>query len=263
MAETVNSLVKGVALFDAILVIPQVDRGIRAQNDDGQTFQDALLFHYKSEETLELRSDITDHYVEDNSTVQDHIALSPERIRVSGFIGELNSVIPTALANLEAVPQRLLAIPGADPELTIAAQMEYLKSFQAYQVAASAKKNADRAWESLGGGVEGQSVENKQQRYYRRMYQFWKQRRLFTVQTPWVLMDNMAIENVRALQDESTNQISNFVISFKRFNIATTETRQLSVLEKTTKNGRLEQQVSPSVNGGVYQPRVNVANRFA
>lgn len=43
---------------------------------------------FVSSDKLELESDITDHYVEDNSTVQDHMALKPMRYTVRGIIGE-------------------------------------------------------------------------------------------------------------------------------------------------------------------------------
>lgn len=43
---------------------------------------------FMNSEKLELESDITDHYVEDNSTVQDHMAIKPMRYTVRGFIAE-------------------------------------------------------------------------------------------------------------------------------------------------------------------------------
>ncbi len=39
----------------------------------------AFVFDYAGEVSSELHADITDHYTEDNTVVQDHIALNPIR----------------------------------------------------------------------------------------------------------------------------------------------------------------------------------------
>src|SRR6266576_7254366 len=91
------------ALSNLILVSPQTTIGYQPQNtptQNGQTNQPppALLFHYEGEQTASLQSDITDHYIEDNTALQDQIALKPEETTTHGFIGELNDVAPPALA---------------------------------------------------------------------------------------------------------------------------------------------------------------------
>lgn len=47
-------------------------------------------------------------------------------------------------------------------------------------------------------------------------------RTLFTIQTPWAIFEDMAILNLRAIQDESTRMITDFEVSFKQINIAST-----------------------------------------
>src|SRR5260221_4663943 len=49
---------------------------------------DAFIFDYEGEQSLSLEADITDHFIEDNTSIQDHIALKPVRITTHGFIGE-------------------------------------------------------------------------------------------------------------------------------------------------------------------------------
>ena len=48
-----------------------------------------FLFDIEGEDVFELRSDITDHYIEDNTTVQDQWGRLPERITLNGYVGEL------------------------------------------------------------------------------------------------------------------------------------------------------------------------------
>lgn len=47
------------------------------------------VFDIAKDWTVELSSNITDYYVENNTPVQDHIALAPKRITISGYQGEL------------------------------------------------------------------------------------------------------------------------------------------------------------------------------
>lgn len=64
-----------------------------------------FLFDIRGEEVAELISEITDHYVEDNTAIQDQVALKPEMITVRGLVAELTN------ANYAYQPQN----PPADP----------------------------------------------------------------------------------------------------------------------------------------------------
>ena len=47
-----------------------------------------FAFDLYGEDELELDIDATDHWAEDNSSIQDHAAISPVRGTLSGFVGE-------------------------------------------------------------------------------------------------------------------------------------------------------------------------------
>lgn len=53
-----------------------------------------FLFDITGDEWVELASQITDHYTEANSAIQDNIALEPEKITVRGMVAELRNVAP-------------------------------------------------------------------------------------------------------------------------------------------------------------------------
>ena len=55
----------------------------------GESTFDGLAFDYTGEVKIESTSDITDHYMEDNTPTQDHIALAPRRVTLKGIVGEL------------------------------------------------------------------------------------------------------------------------------------------------------------------------------
>lgn len=197
----------------------------------------ALLFHYEGEQTALIESDITDHYVENNTAIQDQIALKPETITTRGFIGELNNVLPSALQPLQKVANTLVTISGYTPQLSATALIAYNQAFFLYQSAASIAQSAVSAWSSLlsnegaelapGSGVftAGASlVQNKQQVMFQQFYGYWSQRTLFNVQTPWAVFTNMAIKSLRAIQDAETRMITDFEVTFKKIRTASTKT---------------------------------------
>lgn len=55
-----------------------------------------FLFDIPGDEWIELESQITDHYTEANTAIQDNIALSPEKVTVKGIIAELVATTPAA-----------------------------------------------------------------------------------------------------------------------------------------------------------------------
>lgn len=230
------------SLSNLILVSPSATNGYQPQNPPDASGNvstanqpPSLLFHYEGEQTVTLQSDITDHYIEDNTAVQDQIAIKPVKITTHGFIGELNNIPPAALALLQTAALKLTAVQAYTPALTIAAQQAYAQSFLLYQTASNAQNAAVSAWSSLSGGESGgtsvisgstftHSVgnQNKQQVAFQQFFGYMNRRTLFTVQTPWAIFQNMAIESLRAIQDAETRVITDFELTFKGLRFAST-----------------------------------------
>lgn len=55
-----------------------------------------FLFSIPEEEEINLKCDITDHFLEDNTSVVDQIALKPEEVTVRGLVAELTAIQPNA-----------------------------------------------------------------------------------------------------------------------------------------------------------------------
>lgn len=261
------------ALSGLVLVSPQATIGYQPQLAPsvlqntfpyaGQSQPNALLFHYEGENSALLRSDITDEFVETNSAIQDNIALPPEEVTVRGYIGELNDVPPIGNAVITQLKNSLTAISGYEPQLTQQALNAYNTAFFAYQVAAAAVSSGVQTWSSLSGsggesvingnGINSQKNQNKQQTMFQQFYGYWRNKQLFTVQTPWAVFQDMAIKTLRAIQDEETNQISSFEVTFKLMRFAQAVTTQNATVITTDYNdvsGRLQNQAQPPVDLG-------------
>lgn len=235
------------SLSNLIVATPNTVQGYQPQNQIGSTSAIAsslglnnilnlapksLLFHYEGEQTASLESDITDHFIEDNTAIQDQIALRPVIVTTHGFIGELNNVPPAALVAVQKAAQALTSLTPYTPGLSASAIQAYNSAFQAYQAAQSLSNAASSAWSSLtntgtsvigaGGALSTQRGQNQQQVLFQQFYGYWFNRILFTVQTPWTIIQNMAIYKFRAIQSEETNVISDFEVTFKQIRTSMT-----------------------------------------
>lgn len=238
--------------------------------------QPSLVFHYEGEQSVTIESDITDHFVENNTFVQDQIALKPEIIMTHGFIGELNDIAPVFLQPLKAVADKLTTISAYTPVISQTAIIAYNEAFFAYQVlinAANSVVNTASVLSNLGDGDSAETVignsgityaknQTKQQVAFQQFYAYWANRILFTVQTPWAVFQNMAIKSLRAIQDAETAVITDFEVTFKRIRtISSTAENSKAVQNRanaqqaqnvTTGNGQLGPTVSlPSIVIGV------------
>ena len=243
-------------IANVILVTPLVDQGIQplaitASPDSPAGSQDLtpILFDFQGEQSVDLTSDITDHYTEDNTALQDQIALRPEVIRTLGYISELNDLTPPSLRALETAALKLTVLTAYTPELTLAAIRAYNASVTAYAVAKLGVTAAVSKW----GGSSTQ--QNKQQAAYLRFMGYWRERRLFKVQTPWCIFPFCAIQSVRAVQSEETRMISTFEVTFKVIRFA--KTVQSGFIDFG--QGRFNNQAAPLLNNGNSTPAESIA----
>lgn len=270
-----NFTTSATALSNLVLVSPQKTVGYQPQNPanaDGSPSTagapPALLFHYEGEQSVTIESEITDHYVEDNSAIADQIALKPEMVAVHGFIGELNNVAPYGLQTLKVAADKLTAISAYTPAISATALIAYNTAFQLYQVGANALNAAVSSWNTLSGqggenvigssGLGGafdassgkvSNNQTKQQVAFQQFYGYWRARTLFTVQTPWAVFQNMAIKSLRAIQDAETNAITDFEVSFKMVRTAASAFTVVPGLQ-----GRAADQAADTQNLGTTTP---------
>ncbi len=258
-----NAQTAAAALSNLILVNPQKTVGYQPQpsvaSDSSSVPDPAFIFHYEGENTVSLESDITDHFVEDNTAIQDQIALRPELVSVHGFIGELSDVAPPLLQPLLTAANKLTIISAYTPALSATAIIAYNVAFQAYQTASLAISSSVAAWASItntggesvvsSGGIQLFPYQTKQQVAFQKFYGYWRNRTLFTIQTPWAIFENMAIKSVRAIQNEDNDDITDFELTFKMIRFASS---QVTVL---TGDGRFNNQGASTTNIGSQTPQ--------
>lgn len=246
------------ALSNLVLVTPENKGGYRPQNKPNKDGTESkaqppptLLFNYEGEQTVTLESDITDHYVEDNTAVQDQISLKPELITAQGYIGELNDVAAPGIDFIKSAADRLTAITAYAPNISRSASVVYAQADLIYRTATKVADTAVAAWSSLTGS--GSSVQNKQQIMFSQFYGYWRSRTLFTVQTPWAIFKNCAIMKIRAVQSADSNLVSEFEVVFKPIRVAKTIASNLTT-GLSFLDGRAGAQMSPLTDLGSSAP---------
>jgi len=237
-----NASLTATTLSNLVLVSPQKNIGIKPtqQGNAAQSLNvPSLLFHIEAENSANLRSGITDHYVEDNTAINDHISLMPETVSVNGFIGELNNVVPEILQALKIAADKLTIISAYTPSLSASAIVAYNNAEQLYRATMNTLEAGVASWNTINNSKLGTTTgqlnqigstglvtdngnQTKQQKAFQQFYGYWRNKALFTVQTPWAIFQDMAIEDMKAVQDPDTNMVTDFTIKFKIFRFAKT-----------------------------------------
>lgn len=178
-----------------------------------------LILDLVGDESVELDSDIPDHYIEDLTAVNDSIGLRPEIVNTSGEIAELVKTI-TSSQPVTVVGNPLPIIDGLKPELPPGATA-------AQETLTEAVANDDAAVEntqSLYGYYQSRSPQQpdqtRQSQIFGYLYQLWRGRQLCSVETPWGFFENMAILYTRVRQSADTKYLSGFEITFKKIRTA-------------------------------------------
>lgn len=230
LAQLTSATITARELSNLILVIPNKPIGIQAQVRDNTKPTDsesslflppdeAFFFDVEGDQSYMMNSDITDHYVEDNTAIQDQISLKPEEYTVNGYVAEMNDIVPKALAPLQIAADKLILVSAYVPELSITAIVLYNEAKFAYDTASALVNNAVQAWQSFSGTAINQT---RQQLAFIKFYGYWRERRLFTIQTPWASFRDMVIKTIKATQNADDRTITDFEITFKQMRFSST-----------------------------------------
>lgn len=200
-----------------------------------------LIFDLPETESLQLKAQITEHFVEDNSAMQDHIAISPRSITLTGKVAELIMTKDELQKYAEQLITKLSALGILKPGISSSA----LKLLSQYQRTTQAIQQTLNQLKDAASIFSDTPALNKQQKYYNQISGMFYSRGLFTVQTPWCTLKNMAIENVSFEQEESTKDWSTVTVTLKEIQLAKTKT-----ITGKIQQGRLSAQAAPMSEKG-------------
>lgn len=182
-----------------------------------------FVFDYEGDDELAMESDITDHFAEDNSSTQDHIALKPYKITLRGFVSEL--VLPGTgqglFGALTTLQQRIGTVPAYLGKYTPQALQKLqgsaskvVSQAQNYANTAAQYLNQAKNIAALFGGNSGATT--KQQQTFATLVNLRDQRQIFSVVTPWAFFGGMAVESLVFIQPRESRSRSDISVTMKQ-----------------------------------------------
>lgn len=216
-------------------------------------------FHVPQTEQVRLENEITDHYVESNYAIQDHIARKPVTITLTGLVGDYFYSIHEIENKLALITPTLTLVKTFLPEITSVVQRKKI----------AFNKERQQHIEKQNDGSYKVSVNGKQYEYefnamdlftlFQNLYKLksaqarafiffeamWKSGARFSVETTWKKYNNMVVQSVTPKRDNNAD-ITEFTVVCKQIDFAQT---QVETIEEY--KNRMQQQKSEIVNKGV------------
>ena len=182
---------------------------------------DGFLFDILEDEEIRLEAEVTDHFIEDNTAIQDHVALRPLHFTLKGFVCELNNVAERNLGALFSKAESLGDIGGLAPEFSDQCAQIYSKINNVASKIDNYVNQANNIFDLFN--ARG-TTANNQQKAFDYFYKLWESRQPCTVETPYKIYTNMIITMVSAIQRGESNMQSMFSVSFKQIRVVDTLT---------------------------------------
>ena len=246
-----------------------------------------LFFHTVTDDTINFQSNITDNWVENNTAIQDHIAISPVTITMRGLIGEqvysskqAEDEYKSALMQANSVNARGKAIArfGDIYELKDDGKLTAISAY--FPEVSNITQTAQNMWdrheasrkkaERIAGIFTGQAnnnlavkmndysglnsnlTESKLKQICEEIKDYWINRKSFVAQTPFGTFDNMYIQSV-SLHQGNENFIGDVSITLKQLRFAQTLTTKADeeVLAKYNAYARAQIENNGKAQGNV------------
>lgn len=176
-----------------------------------------FIFDYEGETVVHHQSEITDHYTEQNTFINDHAAQKPARITLRGFVGELvDNPNVGVLGAINTLQSKLTTLPAILGKYTPAVvQKIAAETTKATNVVNKVDNAISRAQNIVGLILGSTPAATKQQKAYQQLYCLWQANAVFTLDTPFNYFKSVIIESMTFVQDETTKQWSEISVTVK------------------------------------------------
>jgi hypothetical protein len=205
------------------------------------------------EHSLEYSAEITDHYLENNSTVQDHISIKPLKIMLKGKVGELVYRNEEKESQLQNYAEKLTIINSYLPILTNGAKQLQSRVSSVNGSGTGTDFYKSLAQNSIGGGVDLYQMykqlntpKTKQAQVANFLTALFQSKQIISLETPWRFFPKMSIETLSISQTDTKSE-SYFSIVLKQINTIDIKKKKFN---SNDTQGRLKNQSSEAVNKG-------------
>lgn len=185
-----------------------------------------FVFQYEGETTVQSQADITDHFLESNDPVQDHIAIKPFRVVLRGFTAELAQAAPAGVVGaLSIIQNKLTAVPAYLGKYTPGALLAIQRAVTTAQNTVNQINLGLAKVQNIVGFLPGAAPQkSKQQKAFAQLVALQTSRQVFTVETPYRYFDSMVIESLTFIQPEETKDWSDISVTLKQMRFVQVQT---------------------------------------
>jgi hypothetical protein len=229
------------SVFDVLDALTSLNKQAIIRSSNPPPGIAGFIFDIPEDDEVKAQAEITDHFLEANITVQDQIALKPIEYTVKGLVAEVAAITPRP-ETVAKVPDTLPENPFMLPDLTAYQLQEFDLGVDADAITAG---DAQDLWQLFNNRSPQPPSQTKQARTFLYFLEVFHARELFTVETPWGTLDNMAILFMSANQNDETKFASSFTITFKQIRIVGSATVNVGLLA-----GRAANQMAKTTNNG-------------
>jgi hypothetical protein len=208
-----------------------------------------FLFGALGDVNVALEADITDHYAENNTAIQDHVAIRPVEVTMRGFVSELTLPKPQGVVGLLAAAQNVLTqVPAYIQRYTPGVTQTLQKAVTKVQSTVNTiNQTLAKAQNIISLFPGAPPVVSKQAKAYAQLSTAMKQKLPMTIDTPYGMMTNMIIKRLAFVQPEDTQSWSDITVTLKQINFVEVAT----VADNGSFAGRLAMQAQTTTNKGV------------
>jgi hypothetical protein len=185
-----------------------------------------FVFDIEGETSVTLQTEITDHFVEDGTTIQDHIAVKPKKVTLRSYVGELvYRQDKTTDTPVQKVVRKLTTVSAYLPEITAIAQQALnvraladldLDSISLGKFTKTVNRTTD-LWAFVKNMLNSSTRQEQAYQYFKALMET---KQLVSLQTPFEFMNRMAIESITSVQGERSKFIGDFSITLKEIRTA-------------------------------------------
>jgi len=237
-----------------------------------------FVFDYEAETTLTMQAEITDHFAENGSVLNDHRVVKPMKITLRGFVGEIVYQRTAGIAGLLSLLQsKLTTVPAYLGKYTPQALGKVQGVLtQAQTISDKIDQYADRTKNIVGMFQKSAPGATKQEQAFNTLKAMFLAGTVFTVVkspspwaiqnqqlygippskprspkisvvSPWAMLDDMMLETVTFTQDETNKFETDISITLKQVRFANVQTTQI---DPNSCAGRAGQQNAPAADNG-------------
>lgn len=214
-------------------------------------------FHVPKSEQINMESDITDHYTDINSAVQDHIARKPITITVNGYQGEYYYTVHPIENMISKIAPVFTLVEVFKPKISEVTKRIKDRKNEISSTAINEDGTFTGTYQNRIIDKEFNAIDLL--KLFQNMYKFksaqtraffffealWRSEILFSVETRWKRYDNMVIQKVIPLGNENAD-MTEFSVTFKQIQVTASKSESVKDVA-----GRLKDQTAQVTKKGI------------